>query len=177
MDRPVGFARADRTRSGRSIFQFDETTTCRRLKLLNVVDEFTRQCLVIHIDTTIDSEQVIEVIQQLISQRGAPTHLRMDNGPEMVAHALRDWCRIFGTITSYIEPGSPWENPCIESFNGRLRDECLNVEDFLGLLDARVVIEDWQIEYNSYRPHSALDGLTPDEFAARWAKQHQLEHA
>ena len=158
-------------------FQFDETTTCRRLKLPNVVDEFTRQCLAIHVDTAIDSERVIAVIQGLVGAHGAPRHLRMDNGPEMVAHGLRDWCRIWGAATRYIEPGSPWETPFVESFNGRLRDELLNVEDFLGLLDARVVIEDWRIEYNSYRPHSALDGLTPDEFAARWAEQHQPEHA
>lgn len=158
-------------------FQFDETTNGRRLKLLNVVDEFTRQALAIHIDTTIDSDQVIEIVQGLVRQRGAPRFLRMDNGPEMVAHALRDWCRIWGTTTSYISPGSPWETPFIESFNGRLRDELLNTEDFLGLTDARVVIEDWRIQYNSYRPHHALNGLTPDEYATQWASNRQPEHA
>ena len=92
----------------------------------------------------------------------------MDNGPELVAWALRDWCRLNGTGTSYIEPGSPWENPWIESFNGRLRDECLNINEFGSLTEARVIIEDWRVEYNTWRPHSSLGNLTPAEYAANW---------
>jgi putative transposase len=87
-----------------------------------------------------------------------------DNGPELIAWALRDWCRPAGTDTAYIEPGSPWENPIIESFNGRVRDELLNVEEFASLLEARVVVEAWRMEYNTYRSHSSLGGLTPAEY-------------
>jgi transposase InsO family protein len=97
----------------------------------------------------------------------------MDNGPELHAWALRDWCRLLQTRTSYIEPGSPWENPYIESFNGRVRDELLNIEEFTSLTVAQVVIEAWRIEYNTYRPHSALDGLTPAEYAATWTRTTQ----
>lgn len=146
-------------------FQFDETARHRRLKLLNVVDEYTRECLAIEVAYSITADDVIATISRLISERSAPAFLRMDNGPELVAASLRDWCRIWGTQTSYIEPGSPWENPFIESFNGRVRDECLNIEYFASLTEARVVIEDWRHEYNTYRPHQALDGLTPTEYA------------
>jgi putative transposase len=90
-----------------------------------------------------------------------------------VAWALRDWCRLAGTATVYIEPGSPWEMPFVESFNGRSRDELLNVEEFGSLAEAQVVIEAWRIEYNTYRPHSALGGLTPAEYASRWNTQNQ----
>ncbi len=153
-------------------FQFDETARHRRLKLLNVVDEFTRECLAIDIDYSIDGHDVTNTIARLIAERGTPAFLRMDNGPELVADTVRDWCRIWGTHTAYIEPGSPWENPFIESFNGRLRDECLNVEDFASLTEARVVIEDWRNEYNNYRPHQALDGLTPTEYAHQTNNHH-----
>ncbi len=90
----------------------------------------------------------------------------MDNGPELTAEALRDWCRIWRTQTAYIEHGSPWETPFIESFNGRLRDECLNVEDFANITEARAVLEDWRHEHNTYRPHRSLGGLTPAAYAA-----------
>jgi transposase InsO family protein len=92
----------------------------------------------------------------------------MDNGPELVAWALRDRCRLAGTTTTYIDPGSPWENPFIESFNGRVRDEPLNLEEFATLLEARVLVEAWRIEYNTYRPHSSIAGLTPAEYARQW---------
>ena len=119
-------------------FQFDETADLRRVKLRNIVDEFTREALAIHAARSIDADGVAATIERLIAQRGAPTRLRMDNGPELVSATLRDWCRIWGTHTAHIEPGSPWENPYIESFNGRLRDECLNTEDFADLLEALV---------------------------------------
>lgn len=114
-----------------------------------------------------DAEDVLAVLDRLVAERGAPEHLRMDNGPELIAWALRDWCRMRGTATAYIEPGSPWENPFVESFNGRARDELLNVEEFTSVLEATVVIEAWRQEYNTYRPHSSLAGLTPAEYAAR----------
>jgi transposase InsO family protein len=156
-------------------FQFDETADQRRLKMANVVDEFTRECLAIRVGRSCDADQLIDVLEVLTTERRAPTYLRMDNGPEMIAWALRDWCRLSGTATTYIEPGAPWENPFVESFNGRFRDECLNIEDFGDLPEAQLVVEDWRIEYNTFRPHSALDGLTPTEFAERWAQEHQPE--
>ena len=155
-------------------FQFDETADHRRLKLLNIVDEHTREALAMRVGRSCDADQVVAVIESLVAERGAPGHLRMDNGPELVAWALREWCRLAGTATAYIEPGSPWENPFIESFNGRVRDELLNVEEFATLLDAQVVVEGWRSEYNTYRPHSSLGGRTPAEYRARWVTEHQM---
>jgi len=149
-------------------FQFDETADLRRLKLLNVVDEHTREALAMRVGRSCTADDLVAVIEALVAERGAPEHLRMDNGPELIAWALRDWCRLAGTATAYIEPGSPWENPFVESFNGRVRDELLNIEEFGSLLEAEVVTEAWRVEYNTYRPHSSLGGLTPAEFAERW---------
>jgi putative transposase len=157
-------------------FQFDETADRRRIKLCNIVDEYTREALAIRVDRTCTAENVITVIEQLVKQRGTPKYLRADNGPEMIAWTLRDYCRLAGTQTAYIEPGSPWENPFVESFNGRLRDELLNIEEFACLTEAKVLIEDWRIQYNTYRPHSALGGLTPAEYSAK-EDQHQPDHA
>lgn len=154
-------------------FQFDETADYRRLKLANIVDEFTREALAMDVDRCMGADVLVDIIERLVAQRGAPEHLRMDNGPELIAWALRDWCRLSGTNTIYIEPGSPWENPFVESFNGRTRDELLNIEEFTTLTEAQVVVEAWRIEYNTYRPHSSLGGLTPAEFAARWSSEHQ----
>jgi putative transposase len=111
------------------------------------------------------ADDIVEVIAGLVAERGAPAYLRSDNGPEFVAWTLRDYCRMTLMATSYIEPGSPWENPFVESFNGRLRDELLNIEAFGSITEARVVIEDWRQEYNTYRPHSALGGRCPSEYA------------
>jgi transposase InsO family protein len=154
-------------------FQFDETADRRRLKLLNIVDEHTREALAMRVGRSCDADEVVAVIEALVAERGAPAYLRMDNGPELIAWALRDWCRLAGTATAYIEPGSPWENPFVESFNGRVRDELLNIEEFASLLEAQVVIETWRAEYNTYRPHSSLGGLTPAEFRARWVAEHR----
>ena len=149
-------------------FQFDETADRRRLKLCNIVDEFTREALAMDVGRSCTADDVVAIIERLVAERGAPGHLRMDNGPELIAWALRDWCRLHRTTTSYIEPGSPWENPFVESFNGRTRDELLNIEEFGSLLEAQVVIEAWRVEYNTYRPHSSLGGLTPAEYAEQW---------
>lgn len=153
-------------------FQFDETADWRRLKLTNIVDEFTREALATDVNRSSTSDDLVDLIEGLVAERGAPTYIRMDNGPELTAWALRDWCRLSGTKTLYIEPGSPWENAYVESFNGRLRDELLNVEEFGSVTEARIVVEAWRIEYNTWRPHSSLGGLTPAEFAARWASEH-----
>jgi putative transposase len=146
-------------------FIFDETSNRRRLKIAAIIDEYTREALAIRVDRTCTSEDLVAIIEDLVLTHGAPEYLRADNGPEMIAWALRDYCRLAGTTTSYIEPGSPWENPFVESFNGRLRDELLNIEEFGSLTEAKIIIEDWRIEYNTYRPHSALDGLIPTEYA------------
>ena len=134
-------------------FIFDETSDRRRIKLCNIVDEHTREALAIRVDRTCTAEDVIAIIQDLVLVRGAPRHLRADNGPELIAWALRDYCRLAGTRTAYIEPGSPWENPFVESFNGRIRDELLNIEEFGSITEAKIIIEDWRTEYNTYRPH------------------------
>jgi putative transposase len=155
-------------------FQFDETADGRRLKLLNVVDEHTREALAMRVGRTCDADAVVATIEGLVARRGAPAHLPMDNGPELVAWALRDWCRRAGTGTVYIEPGSPWQTPWVESFNGRVRDELLNVEEFGSLTEAQVLVEAWRIEYNTYRPHSALGGLTPAEYAKQWTTTNHL---
>lgn len=153
-------------------FQFDETADCRRLKLTNIVDEFTREALAMEVNRSSTSDDLITVIERIVAERGAPEFLRMDNGPELVAWALRDWCRLSGTGTIYIEPGSPWENAYVESFNGRARDELLNLEEFGTLFEARVVVESWRREYNTYRPHSSLAGMTPVEFRGHWEREH-----
>ena len=147
-------------------FQFDTTSDGRILKLLHVVDAHTREALAIEVARRIDADATVAVLERIALQRGAPTLIRMDNGPEMTAHAIRDWCRASGAGTSYIEPGSPWENPFVESFGSRVRDELLSVEVFDTLLEARVVIEDWRIEYNTVRPHSSLGWLAPGVYAA-----------
>lgn len=146
-------------------FQFDTTSDGRILKLLHVVDEHTREALWIEVARRIDADATVTVLERIAATRGAPTLIRMDNGPEMTAHAIRDWCRSSGAGTAYIEPGSPWENPFVESFGSRVRDEVLGVEVFDTLLEARVVIEDWRIEYNTIRPHSSLGWLAPDAYA------------
>ncbi len=149
-------------------YQFDQTNDGRRLKLLNIVDEHTREALRIHVDRRIDADATVAVLDRLVAERGSPRFIRCDNGPELTAGALRDWCRFTTTGTSCIEPGSPWQNPYVESFGGRLRDELLTVEAFSSLLEARVLVEDWRIEYNTVRPHSALGYRTPAQYAQAW---------
>jgi putative transposase len=145
----------------------------RILKLLNVVDEHTREALTITVDRRIDADATVAALDHLVAERGAaPRCIRCDNGPELTANALRDWCRFNHAGTSYIEPGSPWQNPYVESFGGRLRDELLAVEAFSSLLEARVLVEDWRMEYNTVRPHSALGYLTPTDYAKTWTATH-----
>ncbi len=146
-------------------FQFDTTADGRTLKMLNVIDEFTREALAIEVHRAIDADGVVAVMDNLALQYGSPAYVRFDNGPEFVARAVNDWCRFNGTASLFIDPGSPWQNAWIESFNGRLRDELLNGWRFDSLLEARVIIEDWRRDYNANRPHSAHGQLTPTEFA------------
>ena len=148
-------------------FQWDQTADGHNLKLLHVVDEFTREALAIECHRRIDSDHTVDVLERLVAERGtAPAFVRCDNGPEMTAHALRDWCRFSRAGSAYIDPGSPWQNAYVESFGGRVRDELLSVELFSCLAEAQVLIEDWRCDYNHHRPHSALGMLAPAVFAA-----------
>src|ERR1700693_5963377 len=133
----------------------------RTLRMLVLIDEYTRECLAIRVARRLSSYEVIETLADVMLWRGIPEHIRSDNGPEFVAKDLRKWLANVGTGTLYIEPGSPWENGYCESFNGKLRDECLNGEIFYSLKEAQIVIEKWRVEYNTRRPHSALGYRPP----------------
>ena len=144
-------------------FDFVETQTHdgRRVRLMTLIDEFTRKCLAIRVARRINAIGVVETLADAMLFDGLPTYIRSDNGPEMVAKVLREWLTGLGTGNLYIEPGSPWENGYCESFNGKLRDECLNGEIFYSLKEAQVVIEKWRIHYNTKRPHSSLGYKPP----------------
>jgi transposase InsO family protein len=128
--------------------------------MLNVLDEFTHECLAIRVARKLKAIDVIDVLSDLFILRGTPGHIRSDNGPEFVAEAVQEWIAAVGTKTAYIERGSPWENGYIESFNARLRDELLNGEIFYTLREAQIVIESWRRHYNTIRPHASL-GFKP----------------
>jgi putative transposase len=147
-------------------FVTDQTQDGRRLKLLVVLDEYTRESLTIEVARRLKAPDVIATLEYLFAIRGAPEYLRSDNGPEFVAAAIRQWLKKSGVQTLYIAPGSPWENAYIESFNSRLRDELLNVEVFGNLREAQVLVEDYRRRYNDHRPHSSLNYATPAAFAA-----------
>lgn len=152
-------------------FQFDVTAAGRRIKILHVIDEFTRESLADVVDHSIDADATVACLDKIASARGqGPEFIRCDNGPELTAAALRDWCEFTSTKTSYIDPGSPWQNPWVESYGSRMRDELLSIEQFDSLLEAQVLVADWRTDYNTYRPHSALGMLTPAEYADQWAK-------
>jgi len=138
----------------------------RAFRILNIIDEYTRECLTMLVKRRITSQDVIDQLFELIIFRGIPEHIRSDNGPEFTAKAVRDWLNRLGVKTLFIEPGSPWENGYIESFNGKLRDELLNREIFTTLTEAKVLIEQWRKEYNQVRPHSSL-GYRPPAPEAR----------
>jgi putative transposase len=140
----------------------------RKLKMLTVVDEFTRESLGIEVATSLPSSRVLDVLGRLFDERGGPEYLRSDNGPEFIAKQVRAWLTEHGAETIYITPGHPWENAYEESFHGRFRDECLNVEVFASVAEARVVVEEWRRHYNEERPHSALAYRTPREFREAW---------
>jgi putative transposase len=148
-------------------FQWDQTADGHNLKLLHVLDEFTREALAIECHRRIDADHTVDVLDRLLAERGtAPAFVRCDNGPELTANAVRDWCRFSRAGSAYIDPGSPWQNAYVESFGGRIRDELLAVELFSCLTEARVLIEDWRHDYNHHRPHSALGMMAPAVFAA-----------
>lgn len=147
-------------------FIHDQTADGRGLKMLAVVDEFTRECLTIEVERHLKAKDVISTLEYLFEVRGEPEFIRSDNGPEFIAEAVRSWLADRGAKTLYIAPGSPWENAYSETFNSRLRDELLDREVFETLKEAKVIVEDHRLDYNHRRPHSSLGYRTPAEFAA-----------
>jgi transposase InsO family protein len=152
-------------------FLEDRTEGGRKLRILVVIDEYTRECLAIRVAPSMSALGVIDVLEWLFMVHGVPKYLRSDNGPEFVAKAVRQWLEGTGCQTLFIEPGSPWENGYVESFIDKLRDECLNREIFRNGKEAQEIIEAWRQEYNNYRPHSSLGYLTPTEYAKQCQKE------
>lgn len=147
-------------------FVMDRTEDCRRMKLLTVVDEYTRECLAIEVARSLTAHDVTRVLERLFAERGAPAHVRSDNEPEFIAAAVRRWLTAAGSSTLFIAPGSPWENAYVEGFNGKLQDELRKGELITSLAEARLLIDAWRHAYNRERPHSSLNYMTPAEFAA-----------
>ena len=150
-------------------FTFDRTTTGSQLKWLSLIDEFTRECLVLKVDRSVTAEDLIDTLAEQFAMRSVPRAIRSDNGPEFAANALKSWLAKLGLEPLYIEPGSPWQNGYAESFHNRLRDEFLSQEEFENLSAARELTRRWRRDYNEYRPHSSLGYDTPSQFANRWS--------
>lgn len=146
-------------------FVEDQTERGSKLRILTLIDEHTRQCLAVYVAWSIRAVDVITVVEAAMERYGVPDHIRSDNGPEFIANAIQDWLGKKEVKTIYITLGSPWENGHIESFHDKLRDECLNRELFGSLLEAKVLVEQWKMEYNQQRPHSSLGYKTPEEYA------------
>ena len=142
-------------------FVFERTHDGRPVRILAIIDEYTRECLALDVARRMTSEDIIYRLGQLFVERGVPAYIRYDNGPEFTAKAVRDWLERLNVQTLFIEPGCPWENGYVESFNGKLRDELLNREIFYTLNEARVIIERWRHHYNTRRPHSSLGYRSP----------------
>jgi len=156
-------------------FVYDTCANGQQIKCLTVIDEWTREALAIDVGGSIRSSRVINVLARLVSIHGAPKHLRSDNGPEFVSNAILRWLTQVGIETAHIAPGKPWQNGSDESFNGKFRDECLNLEWFRNRVEAAAVIEQWRQHYNAIRPHSSLKYLTPHEFKRHGAKTLNME--
>ena len=158
-------------------FVMDETEEGRRLKMMPIVDEYSRECLSIEVERSITAEDVVSTLASLFRRRGAPAFIRSDNGPEFIAKAIKRWLEASGVGTLYIEPGSPWENAYSETFISRFGDELLKREMFVDLLEAKVLVEDYRGHYNHQRPHSALGYQTPAEFAVAADLERKVENA
>ena len=146
-------------------FLFDATSDGRPIKALSMCDEYTRECIGDRVARSITADDVANVLDDAAAQRGRPEYIRCDNGPEFVAGALRDWCRFSGTGAAFIEPGSPWQNACVGSYNARARDELWSREIFDTVREARVLYQDWRHRHNHHHPHSVLGWMTPAAFA------------
>jgi len=158
-------------------FVEDRTERGGKLRILVIIDEYTRECLAIRVEPSIPASVVIEVLEWLFLTRGVPKHIRSDNGPEFISKAVCQWLKESGCSSLFITPGSPWENGYIESFNDKLRDECLNREIFRNGKEAQTIVEAWRQEYNNHRPHSSLGYLTPTEFARQYYERNQEKEA
>ena len=143
----------------------------RKVRILVVIDEFTRECLALDVARHFKGQDVVEVLRYLFAVRGCPKYIRSDNGPEFVSKAVQKWLDVSGVDTLYVAPGSPWENGYVESFNSRLRDEFLNRELFLHIDELRYVADRWRMDYNHYRPHSSLDYMAPAAYATMLLEQ------
>ena len=142
-------------------FVVDRTSNGWAIRMLNIIDEFTRECLAVEVGRRLSSTNVIDVLSQLFIEHGVPEHIRSDNGPEFIAKKLVTWMKSLEIQPLFIQPGSPWENGYCESFNGKMRYELLDGEIFFSLLEAKIVIERWRVHYNTRRPHSSLGGRPP----------------
>ena len=151
-------------------FVHDQLITARAFRVLTVVDKWSRESILLEADFALNGQRVIDAFERLGASHPLPWAITVDNGTEFTSKALDEWAYRHGIQLDFIRPGKPTENGMIESFNGRLRDECLNVHEFLSIGDAREKLEAWRIDYNDHRPHSALGHLTPSEFAMRGQK-------
>jgi putative transposase len=151
-------------------FVTDGTVTGRRFRALTIVDDYSRECPAIEVDTSLGGRRIIQVLERLADARGLPEVITTDNGPEFTSKALDEWAYRNGVKLNFIRPGKPIENAYVESFNGRLRDECLNGNWFLNVSHAKEVIETWRLDYNESRPHTSLSGKTPNEYANNTGK-------
>ena len=155
-------------------FVFDQSLSGRSLKMLTLIDEFTRECLAVEVGVSIKSERVRKILQRVCLEQGFPEMIRSDNGSEFIGKAVGDWLAQNGIMPLFIAPGKPWQNGKCESFNGKLRDECLSREWFSSVKEAQVLIEGWRKFYNERRPHSSLRYLTPLEFKSKMENHQSL---
>ena len=158
-------------------FVSDALACGRRFRLLNVIDDYSRECLACIVDTSLSGRRVVRELSAIVERRGLPCMVVSDNGTELTSHAVLAWCQDTGVEWHYIAPGKPQQNGFVESFNGRLRDECLNEHLFPSLAAARRIIEAWRTDYNTVRPHSSLGGLAPAEFTNRPRQGHMNTEA
>lgn len=155
-------------------FIHDKLWEGRKFRSLSVVDTFTHECLALEVDTSLGGERVKRVLERLVSSRGLPEAITLDNGPEFISQVVDEWAYRRGVKLDFIRPGKPTDNPFVESFHDKFRDECLDDHYFSTLFEARAIIEEWRIEFNTFRPHRSLKGLTPEEFAQQQNKTQKL---
>ena len=155
-------------------FVFDQSLSGKSLKMLTLIDEFTRECLAVEVGISITSERVRKILQRVCADKGSPELMRSDNGSEFIGKAVNEWLAKNDIKPIFIEPGKPWQNGKCESFNGKLRDECLSREWFSSVKEAQVIIEKWRKFYNAERPHSSLGYLTPLEFKSKMENNQTL---
>jgi len=155
-------------------FIHDRLWEGRKFRSLSIVDTFTHECLALEVDTSLGGERVKRVLERLVSGRGLPEAITVDNGPEFISQVVDEWAYRRGVKLDFIRPGKPTDNPFVESFHDKFRDECLDDHYFSTLFEARAIIEEWRIEFNTFRPHRSLNGLTPEEFAQQHNKIQKL---